>query len=139
MIFLDYDNIEFSWLVEELIVLQELHDIGNFYVFESSDNSYHAVCIDKVPLHEYVKILRSSSVDPNYVNVPLYHGKKIWTLRLTDKEKPIRFVGVIKSDKFSLFEQSSAHANILNNLFDLDIEMMFPDNEKDVIIARYPI
>ena len=139
VIFLDYDRVPIEWIMEEIKQLQEIYEIGDFYIFQSSKESYHAVCLDKVALTEYLSILHNSSVDTDYVDVPLYFGRKIWSLRLTDKNKnPIRFVGKAKG-KFSELNQSSAHTTILNNLFDLKIELKYPDGEKELILARYPI
>ena len=139
VIFLDYDRIPIDWIKEELKHLQEMFEIGDFYLFKSSKESYHAVCLDKVNLHIYLSILKNSTVDTDYINVPLYFGRKTWVLRLTDKKNnPVKFIGILKG-KFSELNQSSAHALILNNIFDLKIKLKYPDCEKSLILARYPI
>ena len=140
IVFLDYDNVEFKWIAAELEHLQERFMLGDFYIFASSDDSFHAVCFDKVNLSVYLDILKNSSVDPNYITVPLHFGKKIWTLRLTDKDDiPIRFVGALKSKAFSFRQESTAHADVLNSLFDLGIKLNNPDGVKELVLARYPI
>lgn len=138
IVFLDYDRIDFDWIKEELKHLQTMFSLGDFYIFQSSEESYHAVCLDKIELNKYVQVLKNSSVDVNYVNVPLYFGRKIWTLRLTDKDKlSVRFVGKFKSIGKKM--QSSAHADVLNKLFNLKIKLNYPDNKKKLVLAQYPI
>jgi len=120
--------------------LQDRFMLGDFYVFESSDNHYHAVSLSKVMLSTYLEILKNSSVDTNYISVPLYFGKKIWTLRLSDKfDTPIRFIGKFKTSAYTHYYQSTAHSKVLNTLFNLGIKLDNPDNIKELILARYPI
>ena len=40
---LDYDNVELEWIYPELERLQQDFNLGTFYIFRSSDSSYHAV------------------------------------------------------------------------------------------------
>ena len=148
VIFLDYDNIEYEWLINEINYLQEMYRLGDFYIFSSSENCFHVVCLDKVPLEYYLKILRSSSVDPNYINVPLYSGRKIWTLRVTDKTSDKRigknkkgiidFKAVVVGS--SIFKQSKAHTVFVENHFEGFINMGNNlDELEELILARYPI
>ena len=86
-----------------------------------------------------MQILRNSSVDPNYVNVPLKMGKRIWTLRLTDKKgKDIRLNMIMPNA--SVREQSSAHIQLIRNLFkDIIISSDRGDDETGLILAHYNI
>ena len=138
-IFLDYDNSELSWIEAELNHLQHAFLLSDFYLFKSSENSYHAVCFDKVTMEDYVKILKNSSVDINYINVPLHFGKKVWSLRLTDKDDvPLQFIEVIKG-VLAIKPQSSPHVKLINTLFKLSIKLENPDDLKDLILCRYRI
>ena len=140
IVFLDYDRMPLEWVETELQRLQSDFSLGNFYVFESSKDSYHAVCFDKLTLGEYVTVLKNSSVDPKYIDVPLNWGKKIWTLRLTDKEKPIKFIKTILTPQFrKTREQSNAHKQVVALLFDLKIPLTNPDEFKEVCFAQYTI
>jgi len=147
-IFLDYDNVDLNLIKPELEHLQINFNLSSFYIFQSSENSYHAVCFDKVNLHEYIQILRNSSVDPRYIDVPLNFGKKVWSLRLSDKDNNsvtfldhihAKIVEEVGEHKTGHRTQSTAHANILNNLFKLNIKLDRPDNEKDLILCRYRV
>jgi len=138
-IFLDYDNSKLEWIRAELRHLQHAFLLSDFYVFQSSKDSYHAVCFDKVTLQKYIQILKNSSVDVNYIYVPLHYGKKIWSLRLTDKNNlPVKHIGLMKGG-LTEREQSSPHAKLINTLFKLNIKLKNPDNLKDLIICRYRI
>ena len=139
VIFLDYDRIDPEWLVEEIKALQDEFELSDFYVFESSKNSYHAVCIDKMPLNEFVHIARNTSIDRDFIDVPMMYGKRVWTLRVTNKnDVPVRFMGKIPSAYITRY-QSSAHAQKLNDFFDLDIDVAMPDNLDKLVYCSYPV
>lgn len=140
IVFLDYDNTELKWVEEELSRLQEQHCLSNFYVFRSGVNNYHAVCFDKVTIHKYLKILKSSSVDSNYIDVPLYWGKKIWTLRTCSKGgHDVKFVDCYPS-KWEFRSKSKAHIKLIENLFSgVMVNKYNQDDSKKIILARYPI
>jgi len=137
IVFLDYDNLEQSWVEEELKHLQYMFFLNDFYLFKSGVNNYHAVCFDKLTLSEYIEVLRNSSVDINYINVPLYFGKKIWTLRMTEKnDKDIKFIKVISS-KLKHYNQSSPHADFISKMFKIKVKLFMPDFNKKLLFARY--
>lgn len=140
IVFLDYDDMEWDWVADELKRLQDDFELSDFWIFKSSGISYHAVCFDKVTLKEYILILKNSSCDINYQGVPLKYGQKIWTLRLTAKEENIKFLGSVSS-AHSLREQSTAHAMICSLLFDSPFEkkLVNPDKKKEICLARYEI
>lgn len=141
IIFLDYDNVELEWIENELKRLQIDFRLGDFYIFRSSEESYHAVCFDKISYSCYINILRNATVCQDYINVPMRWGRKIWTLRLTDKDDvPIKFIKMLVGDNY--YEMSSAHVKLLSKLFidikfDLDNKRL--DNEKELVLSRYPI
>lgn len=140
IIFLDYDNMPLQWIEYELEALQTLFNIGDFYIFQSSKESYHAVCFDKIGVHEYISLLRNSSVDENYFIVPLKHGRKIWVLRFVDKEKqPIRFVKKLEAFRPSYRESSLPHADFIRDRFDIKIVQRNPDMKDKIVLAKYPI
>ena len=137
VLFLDYDKIQLSWLLTELKHLIHDHSLGDVYIFESSPKSFHVVCLDKFKLDEFLNIARSSSVDEQYIYVPLKYGKKVWTLRLTEKDAgDIKFVKMIKGNNKR--QQSNAHANILKKLFKLNIKLKHPDKLDKLIYCKYP-
>ena len=150
IITLDYDSMMFEDVHNELERLQEDHGLSDFFIFSSSrekgkqEEGYHAVCLDKVPLMQLLEIMSQTSVDPLYQRVPMMSGKKLWVLRVTDKnDNDVRFVGKVKSKngKFDdIYEKSNAHRKLLNNLFNLDIEYnALYDSHSEVKLARYPV
>lgn len=60
-VFLDFDNIEDYGFREELIYLQELHNLGDFHVFYTNEFGRHAVCIDRLFLREALAVVYSST------------------------------------------------------------------------------
>ena len=111
---LDYDGLTPEWLRGELIRLQQWFALSTFYLF-SSGNGYHAVCFDKLTLSQYMEVLSSSSVDPDYFRVPLTWHKRCWILRVTPKVSgEIKLIDTVRAD--SRREKSSPHIRLLENL-----------------------
>jgi len=138
VLFLDYDNIELSWLLTELNHLIRKYSLGDIYVFESSPRSFHVICLDKFRREEFLRIAKDTSVDERYIYVPLKYGKGVWTLRLTEKDsKDIKFVKMLKGN--GMRQQSYAHAKILNKLFNLEIKLIRSDKHEGLILCKYPI
>ena len=120
VIFIDYDDLpinDLGYLTDTLMSLQADFSLGNFYVFRSN-TGYHAICIDKVALMDYVMILKNSGCDPNYVNLPYIQGKKVWTLRMSQKEgvKPV-YVKTVGSRFENKRTKSTYHAFYLYDLY----------------------
>lgn len=139
IVLLDYDGFELEWV--ELIIrnLQELYHLSDAHIFKSSENSYHVVFFDKFPLSELMKILKSSSTDPNFVFVPLQYGKRLWTLRLTEKKgKRPTYIKTIKSI-FNEYQKSTPHITLLENLYDLKINRKNEDKLEYMISSSYKI
>jgi len=140
---LDYDNYNFEWIIDELKCLQADYMLGTFYMFESSPDCYHAVCLTKVSLNELVTIMRSTSIDTRYIDVPLRWGKKLWTLRLIGKRHPITFKRSIVNPVPYMFhrEESQAHSSLLEEWFRIPIRLKKPDKFKikDIVMSRYRV
>ena len=139
VVFLDYDNVPLNRIIQEIERLQEDFTLGTFYVFASSKDSYHAVCLDKVTYAMLMTIFKNATIDQSYINVPNRWGQKVWTLRLTPKDESV--VHMLTIPKRSIREQSTAHAQIIENLFGLKIMKFLeqPDNKDKVVLARYPV
>lgn len=138
IITLDYDGLELEWIIQELKALQEMFELGIFYIFQSN-KGYHAVCFDKVNLNEYLKIVHNTSVDSDYINVPLRYGQKLWTLRITPKnEKEIKYVDCLFS-KYHKNEKSLAHKNLLRHYFNNIFSDVGFDNNTKLIMSKYRI
>lgn len=138
IVFLDYDNLPLDRIIREAQRLQTDFNLGTFYIFQSSKDSFHAVCLDKLHYAHLLTVMRNATIDQNYIDVPRRWGQKIWTLRLTPKDK-IGVCHVMTVPGSTIREQSSAHTTILNNLFNLHIKLEQPDQKEKIQLARYPI
>lgn len=99
VLFLDYDRQSLDLIVAELVNLQIAYKLGDFYLFESSNNSYHAVCFDELDFLEWLEILKKTSCDSVYRNVPYFAESPSNVLRVVDKGekgKP-RFLSIVRS------------------------------------------
>lgn len=135
---LDYDNMRLDFIQNEIIRLQEDYGLGDFYIIKSSKESYHAVCLDKMNYHDFLDILMSTSVDYNYIRVPINSGQKLWVLRLTKKDIKPEVVEIVKSP-YQQNEKSFAHLNLLHKILKIDIpeEIKGFDLKKEIVLARY--
>jgi len=135
---IDYDKIDLQWIIPELKRLQQDFSLSHFYIFRSSKKSYHAVCFDKLCLNSLLTVLRSSSVDLNYINVPLKYGAKIWTLRITDKQNiPVEFVGRVAS-VYSTTEKSLPHMKFTRKIFDIkNMDIKNNDQSDKMLFSSY--
>jgi len=125
-----------DWIIEELKYLQQDYDLGNFYIFESSKDHYHAVCLTKVSLVELINIMKSTSIDYRYIDVPLRWGKKLWTLRVKGKSN-IKYL--ITLNNRTERQQSTSHWSVLRKLFKLQGTITNGDGLDKVVMARYNI
>lgn len=140
IICLDYDRIKLNWVIHELQFLQETFKLSDFHIFSGSEDCYHAVCLDKVSLEELVTIMRNTSIDFNYIRVPLYWGQKVWALRLSDKEnKSIKYLKCLISEYISFREQSNAHKLLLELHFKIKVFVNNEDDYNKLVMCRYPI
>lgn len=134
VLFLDYDNIPYEWMREELLDLQLIYRLSTIYIFET-DKGFHAMCLDKFTLPYLLKIMENTSIDPKYKDIPLKYGKRLWTLRLSEKKKPIRLINILENN--CIRSQSSSHAKLLEVWYDMKIKLDIPDNQKQFIAASY--
>mgnify|MGYP001550208708 CR=1 FL=1 len=143
IVFLDYDNRELEWVVDEVEYLQEMYDLSTAYIFNSSKNSYHVITFDKLCYTEYLQLLNESSVDPHYRKIPFTFGKRVWTLRNSAKngQKPIPIIS-LRRDGSAI--QSQAHKDFFTNIYpkadfyDLSLSDGY-GGEDSIIYAKYYI
>ncbi len=84
VVFLDYDNITFEDLLDDLTNLSRDFNLSHFIVIKTRENSYHAVCLEKFTLPQVQKIIDHSLCDYSYKRFPVKIDKG-WILRITDK------------------------------------------------------
>jgi len=138
IITLDYDCPFDDFYMSELTTLQKKYKLSDFYIF-ATNKGFHAVCIDKVTLKTFIQIITDSSCDHNYREVPFRHGKKLWTLRFSEKNKTKPVFAVLINSKNKIYKQSLAHTLLLNKIFNMNIKPKRHDGLKKLITARYKI
>ena len=138
IITLDYDDMPYDFVYNEIVRLQEDFQLGDFYIIKSSKESFHAVCLDKLPYMDFLDILMSTSVDYNYMRIPIQSGKKLWVLRLTKKDIQPEVMEVVKSS-YNYNEKSFAHLNLLHKVLNIEVpqEIKGFDLKKEIVLARY--
>ena len=140
VIFLDYDNIVDERLREELAFLQDLFEIGNFYVLATSEYGRHAICIDALTLKEVKEIVDFSSCDLAFKKAPNINEFRTWVLRYDKKgDRPSpKYVYTVESPYEGQNPQSIGHKIFLENMFGIKIpELKNPIGEEAIEIQEY--
>lgn len=120
VLFLDYDETPLEWIDEEIVLLQTLFRLGNAYVF-ATKHGFHVVFLEKHLLLDIIDMMKVTSCDAQYKDIPLYYGRRVWILRTTNKRnEKICYVGVKKH--VCNYERSLAHKAYLQTFFDIPDE-----------------
>ena len=138
VIFLDYDNIVDERLIEELRFLQEEFEIGNFYVFETSDKGRHAVCIDALRFKDVLEIVRFSSCDLMFKMAARINEFRCSVLRFEKKgnrDAP-KFRYTVESPHEGKNLQSRGHAKYLLK-FGITVDLKNPFGPEEIEIQAY--
>lgn len=140
ILFLDYDNIPYEWLKDELKAIQIEFSIKELFVMKSSKDSYHIISFEKMTRETYEQILHRSSCDKGYKTIPFIWGKKLNTLRISEKngKKPEFFDYLNYRSLIMDKEISKPHAKIFKLLYDLN-PIGNKDEAQNVIFAEYKI
>jgi len=141
IIFFEYDDALLKHIKSEIRYLQEKHKFSDFYIFESSqkEGGYHAICLDKLSLHEFTALLHETSCDIGYKRLPLKTDGRTWVLRFMPKKesrKP-KHIHTMKgvSDRR---EKSKAHALFLHYNYGLKTKKLKNiDNFTKVTLTTY--
>jgi len=121
-LFLDYDFNRFDWVKEELTFLIHLFKLGDVIILQSSDNSFHAVCVDCFTAKEEQEIIEVSSCDDAFKNCHAFDFKSR-VLRVSFKgntEKP-KFVCLLKSPYNLLRVKSAGHYLFFKANYDIKL------------------
>ena len=137
VLFLDYDDVPFEWIVDELKLLQKGQGLGDIHLFKTG-KGYHAINTEKRPFWDMIEMMQRTSCDPNYIMIPLKYGKKAWTLRVSDKkgEPTIQYVKTLKGENW--MAQSRPHNFLLRELYGVKIPKKMEDGEKVFYNSEYP-
>ena len=139
VIFLDFDNVTDQRLVEELIYLQELHKLGDFYVFATNKFGRHAICIDIVSLRKALQIVYDSTCDAVFKRGIRINEYRTWLLRglgKGDRSKPkylYRVCSRFNGDRL----QSQAHAKFLKRYYGARVRLSNPDGNNELETQGY--
>jgi hypothetical protein len=139
IVFLDYDNIALETLLEdELSPLQQWFEIGNFYVLQTGDNSYHGICIDALTAKEAHTIVNASGCDPAFKRAILINEHRTWVLRFDEKgnRPPPKYVARVESPYEGQNPQSLGHATYLKR-FGIEIDPKNPVGENRIGTEGY--
>lgn len=142
--FLDYDSVPIEWVIEEIKELQRVMKLGELHIFRSSEESFHVVGFDKLTFKQYKMLLDKSSCDEQYKKVPFVWGKKLATLRISEKKGivPQFFTTITPNHKLNCFEISQAHYHFFtshHNEIKINIIEGYLDGNEEIILARYKI
>ena len=123
ILFLEYDMIKMSYdmLMAQLRSIQEMYQLSDFYIFESSKDSYHIVCFDMLTTCEINDILKMTSCDDAFKNnwrfdyVPR-------VLRITQKgnKAPPKYIETMES-KNNHHKKSSGHIIAYESMLDVPL------------------
>lgn len=137
VLYLDYDELPLTIILTELKAIQNLYDIGNIYIIETSKKKYHAISVDKVNVKEYDEILKWLNVDPNHRKGPKFNNMNSFVLRLNDYNNYTMKIICNLSNR-SKREKSKVHAKLLNSRFPelIKITKQF-DDSKQLFVCGY--
>lgn len=137
IIYLDYDNLDIRAVDLEIKNLQDDFNLGTFYIFQSSENSYHAVCLDKVRSKEYEQIIAATNCDLDFKRYNRFNRMASRVLRFSKKNgNNIKYLYSQISRGHR--KKSEAHRIFLNKMFSLDIPGGFTfDDETKLFLCKY--
>ena len=139
IILLDYDNVKDSRLVEELLYLQELHRLGDFYVFATNEFGRHVICVDRLSLREALDVVNTSTCDAVFKRGIRINEYRTWILRglgKGDRPKP-KYLYSAPSPYNGQRLQSQAHGKFLQRYFGANVRLVNPDGNDELEIQGY--
>ena len=151
VIFIDYDNILFRIVEEEMKYVIEKHDTTPFYIFKTAEKidengevfgNYLCVSITKKTFIQVSKILEDLHCDSSYKLVPRSYRFKTWVLRLSKKGKrdAPEFKCVIGDlDKEYPQDASQGHLEVIKQVYPTipDIKYKNLDGNQKVYLTSY--
>lgn len=109
ILMLDYDNIEYHNMIDELRKMQDKYKLGDFLIFKST-NGCNAICLDKFNIDELTNILKGFElVDEKYIEIGLKRG--YFVTRMGVDKRPVQII--FGNDEH---EKSNAHKIFLNSV-----------------------
>lgn len=141
VLFLDYDNVPYEWVAEEVRFLQERfrQELGKAFLF-GTKNGIHVIFLEKHDLGSIISMMAVTSCDKDYKVVPLLSSRKIWVLRQsTKKDEAIKYLGALRAP--CNWERSRAHALYLKQFCGVPNKDLIGggafDKEEQVVLGYY--
>ena len=138
VLFLDYDRVPIEWISDELSYIQELFGVGDLHVFKTS-KGFHVINTEKRSFADTLEIMKYTSCDSHYIDVPLKYGKKAWTLRISDKKGKPKTKYFITFHNRNILQMSKPHNWLLRELYGVKISKKNEDGEKHFYKSHYPL
>lgn len=136
--YLDYDFAELNGIRHELQHLQDIFNLGNFYILQSSEKRYHAICLTKLKAKEFIELLECSSCDSAFKRVPRYRSIRNWVLRCYSKDAKQHPELIETLLHKTAKQESSAHCRMLKLLHQSKgISIQNPDYLKKIALVTY--
>lgn len=138
-VYLDFDFMEESYIKDEIKHLQDVYDLGDIALFESSPKRFHIIGFSKLTAKEFVELMMNSSCDEAFKNVPRFYSTRNWVLRAfkkgEGKEKP-KYLYTLKHKTNR--KESYAHHKLLKEIYpEMECELQNSDGLKDTKIISY--
>ena len=138
-IFLDYDNITDERLRDELLYLQELHELGDFHVISSSEYGRHVICVDRLFLKKALDVIHTSTCDSVFKRGIRINEHRTWILRGLEKGNRNRpkYLYSVESPYNGQHLQSQAHALFLQHYYGAKVRLTNPDGNHILEVQGY--
>jgi hypothetical protein len=138
-IFLDYDNIKDERLIDELVYLQELFELGDFHIFGTNEFGRHVICVDRMHLREALDVVYTSTCDEVFKRGIRINEFRTWILRSEPKgNRPApKYLYSLPSPYNGQRLQSQAHSMYLQINYGAKVRLVNPDGNTSIEIQDY--
>lgn len=135
VLFLDYDDLPFDLLIDELMALRATFCLGDLHILKTG-RGFHVVCTQKFTFRQLLLMMRSTSTDEAFIDVPLRAVHRMWTLRLTEKGGKLpEALMTLKGIRGS--SESRPHNEILRKVYNFPITSVHDDKSDTFWSGHY--
>lgn len=129
VIFLDYDDMELSEVVDDCMRLQCDWSLGNFYLFKlGREKSFHAICCSMLNARSVYEIIGESCADAAFRNAPRLFQRSRWILRIGPKGQRTAPEYLMKVQNDGVYQESEGHLLFLKKYYGV----------KDILLEEKP-
>jgi hypothetical protein len=126
ILLVDYDNVEYSVVQEDILSLQKSNNLPTAYVFCTNFQklngeiigNFHVIFLSKHSMGDILEMLRSTSADINFIDSPIRNKYRTWVLRFNskyEKRKPFYYATFLNNSY--VYDISTAHKKLLSKLY----------------------